>query len=521
MEKEWKPNTFGLDFIEIFKARGISDKDMAMFVDPFEFANEKAPLLFHNMDRAVEMAKDAISNGDKILIVADVDTDGVTSGAMIYNTLNKYLNIDADIVIGKSKQHGLGQYEKEMFNAYDLVIACDSGSDEYDVYEYLKEQGIEVILLDHHRAEDETKSAIVVNPEMWPVDGSELSGAGVCLKFLQQLFKGDDAIEMPYDLAATGIIADMMDMRKEDNRKICATAFKHPTNKGILTLAGSYEFNSDTVSFSIAPLVNAAQRLGENELALKVFLYDTPEEEIKKTLTQLKQLKEKQKQLTDETLKQATIRESSKVVLGIANNDMQGLSGLVANKLSKDKQKPTIFVKQDGDLLRGSMRSYGVDNLKSLINKTKLAQADGHEGAAGFRVNASDLDTFLSVLEKELPDVLRQTIIVDAELDDLSELTFDSVSFIDKVNRVTGECFKPIRIMASGIKPDRVFLLSGKHTKISCGDVNLIMWNNTKPVDDWPKNKWKSFDIVGVPTIARYGSGIDVILDDIDYEMEE
>lgn len=523
LEKEWVPLCNKLDLLEILKARGIKDEDIPLFLWPERFAKEVDPECFGGLKEAVLRTFQAILNNGSIMVVADVDADGVTSGAIVYNALYHYVHSlkRLDIVVGNGKIHGLAQHG--IFYDYDLVIACDSGSDEYKYYKQSFACDTEIVVLDHHEADHLSEYAYVVNPEMNPVPGSCLSGAGVCLKFVEMLSEDWEFGRIPYDLATVGIIADMMDMRFEDNRAICMKGFRDVQNNGIKAALSGYQFNSDSVKFSIAPLVNAAQRMNRNDLALELFLDTTTQERCEEIVEELKACKAEQKVYVEEGVKRANIVEHDKFVFASIeqNEKLDGLSGLMATMISKDYQKPTIFLREEGDTWRGSIRTYGVPNLKTIINETNLAVSDGHEEAAGIRVEKENVQKFISELEKSLPAVQSKKIIVDVELDDLSELTMSDVERIDEINEITGECFEPITIMVSGINPDKVSVLNGKHSKIICGNITLLLWNNTKPVDDWKKNKWKSFDIVGVPTISRYRKRdeINIIVNEIDYEV--
>lgn len=508
--------------MQILKERGVADEDMAMIVDPFEFAKEADPNAFRNLREAVDRIEDAIRKKEKILVVADVDADGLTSGAIMYNTLVKLTPASyIDIVVGKGKTHGLTQFGLNLLNSYDLIIGCDSGSNEFELYSSLTS---DLILLDHHYTDHVVDGVIVVNPEMYPVDRSQLSGAGVCLKTVLLLSTKFNLDNIPYDLAAVGIVADMMNMRLEDNRAICAKGFNNLENLGLRVILNGYDFNSTSVRFSIAPLVNAAQRLQQNDLALQLFIEGKTAKEYGEIVEKLKECKEQQKVLTAEAIKRANIKETEKLIIGTIDDaeEVKGLSGLIANQLAKDHQKPTIFLQDDGDRWSGSIRSFGVANLRSLINETGLAISEGHEEAAGINVEKDRLKDLLFVLEKKLPENQEQVIYVDAEIDDFADLTTEDVLFIEKINRVTGEQFENITIMIANIMPDRVFVIGKKHTKMICGDITLLMWNNTKPADDWQRNKWKSFDVIGEPTISRFNGReeISIIISEIDYEVE-
>lgn len=527
MEKEWVPRTEGLNFVEIFKERGIAEEDIPLFMKPREFTTEVVHYsMIHNMKKAVDLAVSHIQNEDNVLVIADVDTDGVTSGAIVYNALRMCGTVDfedkIDIIVGEGKHHGVAQHLQNIIGKYDLIIACDSGSNEYDVYQKLHEQGSDIILLDHHGADHETEHAVVVNTEMYPLEKSQLSGAGVCLKFVEGLSEFYD-VAIPYDLAAVGIIADMMDMRCEDNRAICVDGFCQLRNNGIKAALQGYEFNSTSVRFSIAPLVNAAQRMGENKLALDLFLNTTAPERCEEIVKLLKECKIEQKERVEEALMRAVIKDKGKYIVATLkhNEKSEGLSGLIATRISKDDQKSVVFLQDAGDEWRGSIRAYGVPNLKTLINETGLATSEGHEEAAGIAINKRNLNDFLLSLGKALPTTQRQTIIVDAELNGVCDLTLADVAVIDEINEVTGEGFEPITVMISGVKPDGIFAMGRKHTRIQCGDVVLLKWNDTKPVQDWGRNKWRSFDIIGEPTLSRYRGKeeINIIIKEIDYEV--
>lgn len=525
MQKEWIPRVEGIDFPAILKARGISEEDIPMFVDPENFAQEVDPQEFDNLWDAVDVVREAMSNLQNILVVADVDADGVTSGAIIYNTLRKCTEY-IDIIVGTGKKHGIAQHmDYILSHRFNLVIACDSGSNEYECYAELYKHGIDVVLLDHHGVEnDPPEDVYIVNPEIFPVRRSQLSGSGVCLKFVELLNKVLGATRLPYDLATVGIIADMMDMRYEDNRAICAKGFADLRNQGIKAALQGYEFNATSIRFSIAPLVNAAQRMGKNNLALELFLVDTTPERCKQIVDELKALKVQQKKLIADLMQKANIENYGRYILATTerNEKTEGLSGLVANQIAANEHLPVIFIQQEGEEYRGSIRSYGVPNLKTIINDTGLAVAEGHEEAAGITVKASDLTSFAFSLGEALPDEQRQVIEVDAEIDFVSDLTLADVAFMDHINKVTGEGFEPITVMISGVVPDSIFAMGKKHTKIVCGDVTLLLWNDTRPVDEWRHNKWKSFDIIGEPTISRYRGKeeINVIINNIDYQLE-
>ena len=266
MKKKWESVIDGRDMDNgeiisaICESRGIDD--LTEFLNP----NEECLIpydKFINIDKAREIVENGIDNNLNLCVLSDVDTDGVCSGAIIYKYLSHFTN-NITIDINEGKVHGVEDLET---NA-DILIVVDS-INAADDYKKFTDKGTKVVILDHHIPpsfiEEYSHVTLVSSAVDYP--NPQLSGSGVTWKFckyLDEYFLTDYADEL-VDLAATGIIADMCDVSVAENRYICYEGLNNLHNLGLKKIVGSYQFNSQSVSFSVAPLVNACTRLNRNQ----------------------------------------------------------------------------------------------------------------------------------------------------------------------------------------------------------------------------------------------------------------
>lgn len=266
---------------DILEARGINNID--------EYLNPSKEDLFpadklKNIDKGVDLLLTHLKNNSKIYVVVDCDNDGITSAAgLILYINNIYPNANIYWTMHDGKQHGveLSKVEEDT----KLVIIPDAGSNQYEEHKELSDRGIDVLVIDHHESEYYSDYAIVINNQMCDYPNKSLSGAGVVYKFLQKL---DEVLKIDYadlflDLAATGIVGDMMLLQDLETRYIVSYGLSHINNFGLKTLIKKQEFSiGDTnnispndISFYITPLINAIIRVGtmeEKETLFKSFI---------------------------------------------------------------------------------------------------------------------------------------------------------------------------------------------------------------------------------------------------------
>ena len=219
-----KSDCRGMNDIDIFDTiltdRGIVDVDH--FLNPTE--DDLLPLdSLPNVHKAYEILMKHIEDENHISILADTDTDGITSGAIMYRYLKHYTD-NISIYINGGKAHGLIGQDLERFNEAKLVIIVDSLDADCSSYKQLADDGKDIIVLDHHEVNSEVPydNYVTLVTSQVNYDNKSLSGAGVVWKFCKyiDLQEMNDYTDNYVDLAACGLVADMMDVTVSENRYI-------------------------------------------------------------------------------------------------------------------------------------------------------------------------------------------------------------------------------------------------------------------------------------------------------------
>lgn len=510
MRTEWRyaidgrGKSSGEIITEIFEHRGIN-------IDEFLYPKEEDILdseKLHNIEKAYYILMNGIAENKSCLIWADVDLDGCSSAAIMYKYL-KGMTDKVDVYINEGKEHGVKGYNDINIEA-DIIIIVDS-INEFEYYEPMLNDGKQVIILDHHEisdvgAFDAPNIALVSSVNDYP--NNQLSGAGVVWKFCRYIdeMELDNRADALADLAACGIIADMCDISVPENRAICNMGLSNPQSLAIKQINGSYPFNAQAVSFGIAPLINAAQRMRENEVALDAFLSDDVGE-VKQLIKQLRDCKVKQGEIVDELmpeiLEQVQDQISNKVICVVIDTKAD-VSGLLGNKLTSIYQRPVLVLKDDGENYLGSGRGYGVEDFMSVINETGLARADGHPNAFGVQIRKEYIEELLTEINNAYADVEFE-IKVEADVlitpDQIGDALIQNFKACD---RISGKGFEPLTVMIQGVDEYIAGEMSkGKHLKLDFGDFLAIKWNFDG--DRTPFEENKRIDIVGTLTSSCFG----------------
>ena len=512
-------------FEEILNLRGVIDPDT--YFDP-----TKASLLPLNslkrIDEAATCLMNSIESNKKIAVFFDTDLDGVSSGAIMTRYLRNF-SVDVATYIDQWKQHGLIGQDIDMFVDTDLIIIVDSLDKDVSQYKKLHDRGQEVIILDHHAIpvdEPYDQYTILVSSQR-EYENPQLSGAGVVWKFCKYLDQkmGVDYADQLLDLAACGLVADMMDMSIMENRYIVSAGLSKINNPAIKKIVGSFEFNSTAIAFSIAPIVNAANRMGKNEVAMKAFLEDE-NKAVLACIRELKKCKEAQNQEVDrilpDVLEQCEKQKTNKMIVSYINSPY-GISGLLGNKLLEKYQRPVLVLKDNGAYYSGSMRAVGIDDFRKICNDSGLAKADGHELAAGISIKKSGMAAFTDYIEKAMPDLkFDSTIQTDICLD-VSDISRNLVNMIKRIDRVSGTGFKPVRILLTGITEYAIGQMSDyKHLIIKPSDyLWIIKWNFGGSFDEMEDHSLMGDELVAVCSLDSGFLGRTFVLKAICDEIEE
>lgn len=420
-----KPNKNYSPMQQILVNRGIDVKDIEHYLKTSD-ADILNPDLLDNMTEGVKRLISAIKNREKIFLIVDCDADGFTASAALVNYIYKVFPSAMDLLsiqLHEGKEHGIEEkwLEEIVANEYKLVICPDASSNDYNQHKFLKDNGIDVLVLDHHDAEEVSENAIIINNQLSDYPNKTLSGVGIVYKFcskIDELMKIKEA-DTILDLVSLGMIADMMDMRNFETKHLIQkglTRIENPFFKALVERQ-AYSIGETVtpigVAFYIAPLINATIRVGtqnEKEVMFKAMLnhcaYDmipsTKRGEKGKTEAVVVQavrnatnVRNRQKKARDngfeyvEQIIAANNLDKNKIIVVQVSEDLdKNLTGLIANQLMAKYQKPVLLVREtDEGLLQGSARGYDKSELKDLksflLESGFMEYAEGHAAAMG------------------------------------------------------------------------------------------------------------------------------------------
>ena len=420
-----KPNKNYSPMQQILVNRGIDVKDIEHYLKTSD-ADILNPDLLDNMTEGVKRLISAIKNQEKIFLIVDCDADGFTASAALVNYIYKVFPSTMDLLsiqLHEGKEHGIEEkwLEEIIANEYKLVICPDASSNDYKQHKFLKDNGIDVLVLDHHDAEEISENAIIINNQLSDYPNKTLSGVGIVYKFcskIDELMKIKEA-DTILDLVSLGMIADMMDMRNFETKHLIQkglTRIENPFFKALVERQ-AYSIGETVtpigVAFYIAPLINATIRVGtqnEKEVMFKAMLnhcaYDmipsTKRGEKGKTEAVVVQavrnatnVRNRQKKARDngfeyvEQIIAANNLDKNKIIVVQVSEDLdKNLTGLIANQLMAKYQKPVLLVREtDEGLLQGSARGYDKSELKDLksflLESGFMEYAEGHAAAMG------------------------------------------------------------------------------------------------------------------------------------------
>ena len=512
-------------FEVILKQRGIADPEH--FFNPTE--DDLFPLdNLYRIDEAFDRLDKAIKENEKIAILFDTDLDGTASGAIITRYLRNFTN-NIETYIDEGKQHGLIGQDIEKFFDIDLLIVVDSLDKNELQYKKLYENKTDVIILDHHAIKESVPYddySILVSSQR-KYSNPQLSGAGVTWKFCKYM---DEQYLTGYadelvDLAACGLVGDMMDMTVMENRYIVSKGLSKINNPAIKKIVGGFEFNSTAISFSVAPIINASNRIGKNDIAMKAFI----EDDNKTLLKYMRELKicrvlqnEEVDRILPEAINSCEEQKDKKMIVVFIDTDY-GISGLLGNKLLERYQRPILILKDCGDTYKGSMRATGVDDFRKICNESGLAKAEGHELASGFEIKKELLEEFELYIEKNLPELRDNSVTsVDIQLD-ISDITRKMVDLIKRFDRISGTNFQPVKVYIDNIYDYEIGNMSDyKHLTIKPNDYLLIIkWNFNGSFDEMEDHSLFNDELKVVGTIDSGFLGRKFVLKVVCDEIEE
>ncbi len=399
-------------------------------------------LKFKNINKITEKIKDAIKQNKKILVYGDYDSDGICATTILYLYL-KSAHANVDVFIPNRFENGYGMSVdaiEEIVADYapDLIITVDLGITAVEEVEILKQEGIDVIVTDHHLPLEEVPDCLILDPKF---DNEEygfdaLCGAGVAMKLVEAL-AGRDESNKYLDIAAIATVGDIVPLIGE-NRAIARLGIEKINNKDCLKSISFLkdklelgELTSADISYKIVPRLNACGRM-DNALKVFDFLIENDEKLLEEKYLEIE---------SDNSLRLASIDRGNKIIEKcLENYDInepsvlvqgdfhEGIIGILASRVCHEYNKPAIvFTKTEDGNLKGSGRSIPTIDLHKLISEMPdmLENFGGHKMAVGVEIAPDNFEVFKTQLNRKISEISTiEDFVIDESKFDI-EITDD------------------------------------------------------------------------------------------------
>lgn len=426
------------------------------------------PFKLKNMSEGIKLFMEELEEESKIGVLIDSDVDGFTSGALVYLFLTnecQYPKEKIQIFHHQKKTHGLSNdkiFKEIKKSDINFLIIPDAGSNDITQIKELLKIGKRILILDHHQINDEEQNTlfsdqngnivgVIINNQLDEYSNS-FAGVGVTYKFLTALT--EDELIHYMDLVAIGNIADSMLINDFELRYVVDKGLKNINNELIKEFIVDAKLEEDLtptdISFNVANKINAVIRYGslqEKEDLFKALIGE--EEEIEYTPRKSKSNPNPQTEI--QTLQKAMVRISKSVKTKqdnakkksvekckqfvIENNlnenkaiviiDEDGeiidrkITGLIAMNLVSIYRKSVVLLGKTKEKYTGSIRGYGVDSFKDILETTEIVKITGHNNSAGIEVEFKDIPRLIKRINRAMEDieVIPPCTLVDCKID--------------------------------------------------------------------------------------------------------
>ena len=414
-----KKNNVSRLLSKVMLSRGFTDDaEVQKFLHP-KLDELYDPFLINDMDIAVNRIMEACERKEKVTIYGDYDVDGITSIAVLKSfLLEQGMNVDHYLPSRLEEGYGLNNdaIKKIYEQGTKLLITVDCGISAFNEIEYANELGIEVIVTDHHECPEKLPNALaVLDPKRedstYPF--SSLAGVGVSFKLIQAISYKLNLDRKKYlkylDIVCLGTVADIVPLLDE-NRIIVnyGLILMRQTRKvglqELIVASGYSKIDSTSISFGLAPRLNACGRMGKADLALELIL-TTDREEARKIALELNEINKERQEVEKRIISEAieTIERDKLYENGIivVNNENwhHGVIGIVASKITETYYKPSILICMENGKGKGSGRSIEGFDLHGALSKCDdlLDKFGGHEMAIGLSIDESNLNDLKNI----------------------------------------------------------------------------------------------------------------------------
>jgi len=521
--------------------RGLSEPvAIAAFLDP-RLKQMADPFLLPDMGRAVERLFVARERDELVVIFGDYDVDGVTSTALLTEVL-RTLGWRVEWYLPHRMDEGYGLSQDGVENCLakfpaKLLLAVDCGSTAVESVGWLRQRGVEVMVLDHHQVSSPAPAACaLVNPQLTPVGQPgfrELCSAGLAFKLAHALVKrgretglaGAETFDIRslLDLVALGTIADRVPLTGENRILVTAGLERLNTTRrpGLVALkevaqtAGTIGVHE--VGFQFGPRLNAAGRLENAAAALQLVLAGSLAEAgpLAKALDAQNRERQKiERSIAEEVIGAVRARFNPESDYVIVEGQLLwhiGVVGIVASRVMREFHRPALVLGGESGEWRGSGRSIEGFDLAAALRECGdlLIRHGGHAMAAGVTIHPDNVEVFRKRLNEMArrtltPEQLQPALRLDAETS-LAEMTVERLEELARLEPV-GQGNAGVHLAVRGVKLQRPPMRMGKeqqHVKLWVTDgravCEAVWWNaGAARMPDG------MFDVAFVPQINEY-----------------
>lgn len=515
------------------------------------------PFLLPNMAAAVERLCVARERSEPLVIFGDYDVDGVTSTTLLTEFFGA-LGWKTHFYLPRRMDEGYGLSQDGVENCLKkfpttLLLAVDCGSTAVASIMWLRERGVDVIVLDHHQVSDPAPAAVaLVNPQLGRTGAAftELCSVGLAFKLThavlkrarEQSFPGaaDYDLRPLLDLVALGTVADLVPLTGE-NRILASAGLERlstTTRPGLVALKqvaqcppklGTYE-----VGFQLGPRLNAAGRLETAEESLHLLLardVASAEPIAQRLDSQNRERQKIERSIVEQVGGAVRARFNPETDFVIVEGQLLwhiGVVGIVASRVLQEFYRPTIIVGGDGENWRGSGRSIAGFDLAAALRACDdlLVRHGGHAMAAGITIRPDQLDAFRARLNELARRALKREDLqpplrLDAEVT-LDQLSLPALAELDQL-RPTGMGNPNVQLCARGVTNARPLQRMGnekQHVKLWVTDGRAtheaVWWNGGK--ESLPVGK---FDLAFAPQVNDFNGRRAVQLKVLDWQATE
>jgi single-stranded-DNA-specific exonuclease len=487
---------------KILISRGLTiAEDIDSFFKP-AFENLHSPFLMDGMDTALQRIETAIAQGERIRIYGDYDVDGTVTTAMLTRYLRR-IGAQVDYHIPKRFTEFYGLSPETVEDCYNdgvsLLITVDTGVTAVDSIQYARDLDIDVIVCDHHEPSDALPAAFAL---LNPIKGTcsypfkHLCACGVTFKLVQALCqrRGEPEVAFDYlDLVAIASTADMVPLIGE-NRTLVHFGLLRMNAKPLPGLKGLMEctnikagtITSSTIVYNLAPLINAAGRMGDAERAVELMLTEDPLQAFR-LAQDLESKNYRRRVIDDKTFTEAQqiaedlIANENRRSLVLHNPDWHvGVINIVASRLVEKYHLPTIMLTSIDHIAKGSARSIKNFDVHAALKQCQkyLRQFGGHKYAAGLSLEEANV----SLLRDEFDRIARQMlseemlvpeVVIDSELD-FNELSPDFLRLLRQFAPFGYGNNKPCFLTQNIVTSGRASIVGKNHLRMRARQDNVV-----------------------------------------------